>query len=263
MDGPRAKKGLGQHWLHDSDALAAMCDAASVKKDDLVLEIGPGLGTLTDHLISRGAEIVALEFDNELADGLVEKYKDLPASTIFIQKGDIRTYDYGNMSDKYKIVANIPYYLTSHLIRNISETHNPPSIAVILVQKEVAMRVAAKPGDMSLLSVSAQFYWDVSLGQIVPAKLFTPPPKVDSQILVLNRKPKPLFSEVNEKDFFKIVKIGFAGRRKTLGNSLSGGLRISKEEIRELLDKCDINPELRAQALSLEQWYKIYKQVNT
>jgi 16S rRNA (adenine1518-N6/adenine1519-N6)-dimethyltransferase len=157
------------------------------------------------------------------------------------------------------VVANIPYYLTSNLIRVLSESINPPAEVALLVQKEVAERVAAKPGDMSVLSVTAQFYWEVTLGQVVPARLFTPPPKVDSQILILKRRPKPLF-EVDTKGLFRLVKAGFNNRRKTLLNSLSGGLQKPKDEISTMLESAGIKPTARPQELSLEQWYELYKQ---
>lgn len=255
-DLPEAKKSLGQHWLTDVSALDAICDAADIKAGEIVLEIGPGTGTLTDRLIERGAEVVALEFDRELIRDLRKKYQNIPS--VAIQEGDIRTYDFGTLPNGYKIVANIPYYLTSQLIRLISESSNPPQTAVLLIQKEVAERVAAGQGSMSLLSVSAQFYWNVTLGREVPAHLFTPPPKVDSQVLILTRRAKPRF-DVDEKLFFQMVKAGFAARRKTLLNSLAGGLRREKADIEAVLKSAAIDPGLRAQALSLEDWYRLYQ----
>lgn len=258
-DLPYAKKSLGQHWLSDSSVLGSICDAAHVAAGDVVLEIGPGAGTLTDELIDRGAEVVALEFDQDLVKTLTIKYANTPSTSVVVQSGDIRTYDFRNMPPGYKIVANIPYYLTSELIRLISETSNPPETAVLLIQKEVAERVAAQPGDMSLLSITAQYYWEAHLGLEVPARFFTPPPKVDSQVLILNRRPRPLFPDTDEKRFFRLVKAGFAARRKTLLNSLSGGLRTDKEQIKTILDESYIEPTIRPQNLSLEQWYLLYK----
>ena len=158
----------------------------------------------------------------------------------------------------YKIVANIPYYLTSHLIQIISESTNPPDTAVLLIQKEVAERVAAGPGQMSLLSITAQFYWQASLGEVIPAKLFDPAPKVDSQILMLSRRNKLPF-DVEPKKFFRLVKSGFASKRKTLLNSLSGGLRIDKREALAILDQAGIDSQKRPQDLSLLDWQKIYE----
>lgn len=253
-DLPFAKKSLGQHWLTDYPSLSAMCEAVDVQETDTVLEIGPGVGTLTELLVERADNVVAVEFDEELAKKLP---KLVPDSNLKIVNQDILKFDLTSLPVDYKLVANIPYYLTSNLIRVISESTNPPSSAAILVQKEVAERVSATPGSMSLLSVTAQFYWKTSLGIKVPAALFTPPPKVDSQILILERRETPLF-DVDAKAFFRLVKAGYSNRRKTLSNSLSGGLHLSKLETNELLEKADINPGARPQELSLEQWFAIY-----
>lgn len=256
MEKPHTKKSLGQHWLTDPDALAAMCDAAEVGAGDAVLEIGPGLGTLTGLLTKRAEKVIAVEFDEALAQALPGRVTDENLSAVH---SDILRFDLTTLPTGYKVVANIPYYLTSNLIRTLSESVNPPAAAVLLVQKEVAQRVAAQPGDMSLLSVSAQFYWDVSTGREVPAALFDPPPKVDSQILVLKRRTEPLFPGADIQQFFQVVKAGFASRRKTLLNSLSGGLRIGKGETEGLLAVAKIAPGLRPQSLSLPQWYDVYK----
>jgi 16S rRNA (adenine1518-N6/adenine1519-N6)-dimethyltransferase len=135
-------------------------------------------------------------------------------------------------------------------------------MAVLLLQKEVAERVAAEPGDMSVLSVTAQFYWQVSLDAEVPARLFTPPPKIDSQILVMNRRPEPLFADVNAKAFFQLVKAGFAQRRKTLLNSLSAGLQLNREQVQDVCARADIDPKRRAQTLSLDEWHALYRAYN-
>lgn len=257
MSEPRAKKSLGQHWLHDAASLEAM--AAHVNPGDTILEIGPGTGTLTEALLAKGAHVLAVEKDESLLKPLSDKFTSQKFTLI---NSGILEFDLTSLPQTYKVVANIPYYLTSNLIRTLSESSNPPESATLLVQKEVAHRVAAGQGAMSLLSVSAQFYWEVELGLDVPARLFTPPPKVDSQILKLTRRLKPLFDADNKK-FFQIVKAGFSERRKTLSNSLSGGLRIDKEKIMEILSSADIDPGLRAQALSLDDWYNIYTSLNT
>lgn len=251
----RPKKSLGQHWLHDADALAAMCDVAEVTAKDTVLEIGPGLGTLTSLLTQRAKAVIAVEFDESLAQALPGSVEADNLSTV---QQDILKFDLTTVPTGYKIVANIPYYLTSNLIRVISESMNPPALATLLVQKEVAERVAAPPGEMSLLSVSAQFYWEVSVGREVPAELFTPPPKVDSQILILKNREKPLFPGTDIQLFFQVVKAGFSARRKTLLNSLSGGLRLSKAETGEVLERAGVAPGLRPQSLSLPQWHALY-----
>lgn len=255
-DLPYAKKSLGQHWLTDFFSLSAMCDAVQVQDGDTVLEIGPGLGTLTELLCERADKVVAVEFDEKLA---AELPKRVPESNLSVVRQDILRFDLTSLPADYKLVANIPYYLTSNLIRVLSESTNRPTHAALLVQKEVAERVCAKAGDMSLLSVTAQYYWETSLGELVPAKLFTPPPKVDSQILILKRRDTPLFPDVDAKAFFRLVKAGFSNRRKTLSNSLSGGLQMDKPTVNQLLESAQIAPTARPQELSLEQWYALFK----
>ncbi|MDZ7786523.1 MAG: 16S rRNA (adenine(1518)-N(6)/adenine(1519)-N(6))-dimethyltransferase RsmA [Candidatus Saccharibacteria bacterium] len=247
-------KSLGQHWLADKNVLQQIVDAANITPEDEVVEIGPGTGTLTRALIDNGAHVTAVEFDRNLVDRLQAEFPEAR-----VVRSDILSFDLSRMKTPYKIVANIPYYLTSKLIRLLSESANPPERAVLLIQKEVAQRVAAAPGDMSLLGVSAQYYWEVSLGIEVPAKLFTPPPKVDSQVVILNKRQQPPFGKIDEKKFFRIVKAGFSNRRKTLLNSLSAGLHLSKENTRQPLENAGIKPSSRAQELSLEQWHTLYK----
>ncbi len=257
---PRANKSLGQHWLSDMLTLSAICDSGQVESGDTVLEIGPGTGTLTDLLTRRAKSVVAVEFDTTLAAALPAR---VPAENLKVINTDILSFDLGSLPPDYKVIANIPYYLTSKLIRVLSETPNRAKKVVLLIQKEVAERAAAEPGNMSLLSVSAQYYWRVSLGQVVSARLFTPPPKVDSQILILDRRDSPLFASIDERLFFRIVKAGFAARRKTLENSLSGGLRFPKQTIRQALSEAGIRPSERAQELSLNAWHELYKQIQT
>lgn len=255
-DSPRAKKSLGQHWLHDEASLDAMVAAAAVGADDTVLEIGPGPGTLTAKLAARAKQVVAVEFDEHLARELPVR---VPAANLQVVHQDILRFNLTKLPAGYKVAANIPYYLTSKLLRVLCESANPFSNAAILIQKEVAERVCAKPGDMSLLSVSTQFYCEASLGELVPAELFTPPPKVDSQILKLTYRPTPLFPDADTKLFFRIVKAGFSQRRKTLLNSLSAGLHLSREQAAGLLEQAGIPPSSRAQNLRLEEWYALYK----
>jgi 16S rRNA (adenine1518-N6/adenine1519-N6)-dimethyltransferase len=258
-DSPIPKKALGQHWLYDTDSLQAMCNAADVQLDDTILEVGPGLGTLTKLLVAQAKQVIAVEYDVHLASQLLQR---VPADNLRVIGQDILDFDFTSLPPDYKIVANIPYYLTSHLIRVISETPNQPLMAVLLIQKEVAERVAAQPGTMSLLSVTAQFYWQIALAEHVPAHLFTPPPKVDSQILVLQRRPQPLFDDVLPKDFFRLVKAGYSQRRKTLLNSLSAGLQLDRELVKTVCESVEIDPRRRAQTLSLEEWYNLHQSLN-
>ena len=250
------KKSLGQHWLHDEATLNYICDAAQLKAGETVLEIGPGTGTLTEKLLARGVQVVAVEKDEALAADLSVKGRTFHG--LEVRVGDILEFDLAQLSAGYKVVANIPYYLTSNLLRFLSESTNPPSLMVLLVQKEVAQRIAAKPGQMSVLSVSVQLYYKPQLGQVVLAKLFIPPPKVDSQVVILHRLATRIIPVASEVDkFMKVVKAGFSERRKKLRSSLAGGLIISKDRAEELLKQAGINPSARAQELSLNQWYKL------
>lgn len=252
---PPTNKSLGQHWLQDMETLQAMCEAAGVSPQDTVLEIGPGPGSLTKLLVQRAKQVIAVEFDAELARDLPKR---VPAANLEVVKQDILKFDLTTLPPNYKVIANIPYYLTSNLLRIMCESANPFSQAALLIQKEVAERVCAQPGSMSLLSVSVQFYCQASLGRLVPAELFTPPPKVDSQILKLTYRTQPLFPEVDTRLFFRIVKAGFSQRRKTLLNSLSGGLHLDRQTTAQLLQQAGVEASSRAQNLSLDKWYSLY-----
>lgn len=253
---PTTKKSLGQHWLQDELSLEAMLAAADIGPSDTVLEIGPGPGTLTQKLVQAAQQVVAVEFDPNLARELPLR---IPAPNLQVTSQDILQFDLTSLPPNYKVVANIPYYLTSNLLRVLCESPNHFSAAAILIQKEVAQRVCAQPGDMSILAVSVQFYCQVGLGPIVPARLFTPPPKVDSQILMLSWRQQPLFTDVDTRQFFRIVKAGFSQKRKTLLNALGGGLQLDREQTTQLLERAGIVPTVRAQALSLQQWHDLYK----
>lgn len=247
-----ADKSLGQHWLFDKTSLKHIVGSAEIQKGDVVLEIGPGLGTLTHELLDSGAKVIAVEFDKSLAGELQDRFS---AKDFELRLENILTFDFGSLPKDYKIVANIPYYLTSHLLRIICETTNKPSRAVLLVQKEVAERVSASPGEMSILAISVQTYACVTLGEIVAAKLFSPPPKVDSRVLILDFYGNPLVGDIDK--FFRVVKAGFSQARKKLRSSLAGGLHITPQEADELLQSAGIDPSRRAQTLSIEEWQKL------
>jgi 16S rRNA (adenine1518-N6/adenine1519-N6)-dimethyltransferase len=252
MVGP--KKSLGQHWLKDREVLAKIADDANIGPDDTVLEIGPGLGTLTSELLRRAKKVVAVELDQELAAKLPGQF---PGTSLEVVNQDILSFDLTTLPDKYVVVANVPYYITSKIIQLLTTAVNKPRIIVLLIQKEVAVRLAAKPGDMSILAVSAQIYADVELSDVVPARFFTPPPKVDSQVVVLKTRPKALVTAEDEKLFFRVVKAGFSAKRKKLRSSISSGLHISKPEAEKLLIDAGIDPDDRAEQLSLENWMRL------
>ncbi len=244
-------KSLGQHWLKDRDVLAHIADCADIGPDDTVLEIGPGQGTLTSELLRRAKKVIAVEFDEELARKLPKQF---PGKDLEVIQSDILSFDLSTLPKEYKVVANVPYYITSKIVQALMTASNKPSTAVLLVQKEVAQRIAAPAGDMSILAVSAQMYAEASLGDIVPASFFTPPPKVDSQVVILRTRKEPIVAPENEKAFFRMVKAGFSSKRKKLRSSLAGGLSISKPDAEILLAKANVSPDSRAEDLTLQQW---------
>ena len=250
---------LGQHWLFDQPSLKAIVDAADISRRDTVLEVGPGLGSLTELLVARAKQVIAVEKD----EGLVADLKlRLAADNLEVVNDDILQYDLRQLPTGYKVVANIPYYLTSKLIQILLESPNQPQSMALLVQKEVAERVTAVPGQMSVLAISVQFYAVAQMGQVVPKSLFKPPPKVDSALLQIKPRSKPAF-EADPKRFFRLVKAGFSARRKQLKNSLAGGLQISVGKSLELLNNARLNATIRAQELSLEDWKHLYAIAST
>lgn len=253
------KKSLGQNWLKDPEVLTEIAALAHLTQDDTVLEIGPGLGTLTSRLLASAGSVVAVEFDKDLARKLPGQF---PGKNLKVISGDILTFNFSTLPAGYKVVANIPYYITSKIVRLLLTAKNQPSLTVLLTQKEVAERLAARPGDMSVLGVSAQIFAEVSLGPVVPAELFTPAPQVDSQVVILTTRETPLVSVSEEKDFYQLVKAGFSAKRKKLRSSLSGGLRLSKSEVEERLQRAGINPDARAEDLSINDWRQLMEVCN-
>lgn len=250
------KKSLGQHWLRDRDTLAYIADAADITKRDTVLEIGPGLGTLTSELLRRAGKVIAVEFDEELARKLPGQF---PGKNLEVIQSDILSFDLSTLPKGYKVVANVPYYITSKIIELLMTASNKPATTVLLVQKEVAERLAAEPGDMSILAVSAQLFAEVTLGDVVPAELFTPPPKVDSAVVILETRSGPLVEAQNEKAFFRLVKAGFSAKRKKIRSSLSGGLGLSKEQVETYLQHANISGDIRAEELAMGDWISLLK----
>jgi 16S rRNA (adenine1518-N6/adenine1519-N6)-dimethyltransferase len=247
-----AKKSLGQHWLRDEESLRAIVKAAKLSKDDTVLEIGPGLGTLTVHLVKEVQKVVSVELDGALASKLAVQ---VSAGNLVVLHQDIMRFDLSELPVNYKVVANIPYYITGNILRLFTETNSPPDTMVLLVQKEVAERLAAKPGEMSVIAVAAQLDYEVKLGKVIDARKFSPAPKVDSRVVI--------FKDLDKKSFMRLVKAGFSARRKKLRGSLSAGLGIEKTQADELLAKAKINAELRAQNLSLQDWHRLHNVFNT
>lgn len=248
------KKSLGQHWLKNRDILGQIADAACIAPNDTVLEIGPGLGTLTSELLRRADHVIAVEFDKDLARKLPGQF---PGKNLDVITGNVLAFDLETLPTDYKVVANIPYYITSKIVQLLMTAKNKPSVAVLLTQKEVAERLAAEPGDMSILAVSAQIFAEVSLGPIVEAELFAPPPQVDSQVVILTTRPEPLIPAELEKQYFKVVKAGFSAKRKKLRSSLAGALQTTKVDVERRLSDAEISPDARAEDLSLADWRRL------
>lgn len=252
----KAKKSFGQNWLRDDYTLDLIVDSAGLTLTDTVLEIGPGLGTLTNKLVQKAGKVVAVEADQDLIPYLLDQAAKV--NNLDIVVGDILKYDLRKLPDNYKVVANIPYYLTSNLIRTLLEANNPPTVMVLLVQKEVAERIVAVPGQMSVLSFSVQYYAEAKIVAPVAKELFDPIPKVDSAIIKITRRDQPVF-EADTKKLFKLVKAGFGEKRKMLRNSLSGGLQLSTAEVESLLNNAGLKPTSRSQELSILDWQKLYE----
>lgn len=251
----KPKKNLGQNFLKNSEIAKKITLSANIDKDDVILEIGPGTGILTDELVKMGAQVFAIEKDYNLITNLQKLYKN--AKNIKIVHQDALWFDISTFKN-YKVVANIPYNITSPVIRKFIEADIKPELMVIMVQKEVAERITAKPGssERGLLTLIVEFYADAEILFEVSRKEFYPVPKVDSAVIKLKVKSEKL-KEVEPQFFFKIIKAGFSSKRRQIHNSLSATLRLDKDIVLKILSKAKIEPTLRAEDLTLEQWMKL------
>ncbi|MBI4731854.1 MAG: ribosomal RNA small subunit methyltransferase A [Chloroflexi bacterium] len=250
-------KGLGQNFLTDDQALQTIISAADLGPADAVLEIGPGLGSLTRHLALAARSVTAVELDARLFPALTEAISSF--QNVRLVQGDILKLDPVVLMDApdYLVVANIPYYITSAVIRHLLESSPRPRRVVLTIQQEVAERVCALPGDMSLLALSVQVYGKPQIRARIPAGAFYPPPKVDSAVLSVEIYPEPAIPNSLLDTFFALAKAGFSQKRKTLRNSISAGMRLPPAEAEKLLTAAGINPQRRAETLDLFEWGKI------
>jgi len=261
--GIHPKKSLGQNFLVDSESLAKVVQSSDIQPGESVLEIGPGLGNLTLHLAEKARRVIAVELDRNLIPPLKETLAF--NSNVQIVQGDILKLDptrliTENQSEpqgNYLVVANIPYYITSALIRHLLETDRPPSRIVLTVQQEVAERICAAPGKMSLLALSVQVYGIPKVVDFIPSSAFFPPPKVDSAIIRVDIYPNPEIPPILLPLFFKLAKAGFSQKRKNLRNALSAGMHWTPQETETTLFAAGIEPTSRAQALSLNDWSRL------
>lgn len=250
-------KRLGQNFLVDESALARVVAAAGLQPDEEVLEIGPGLGSLTRHLAAPGGRVAAVELDERLLPALREVVSAY--QNVVIIQGDILKLDPAALvsQDGYAVVANIPYYITSAVIRHLLEAHPRPSRIVLTVQREVAERICASPGDLSILALSVLVYGQPQIAGRIPAGAFYPAPKVDSAVVRIDLFPQPCLTGEALEVYFRLVKAGFSQKRKNLRNAFSGGLRISAGEADRILSAAAIDPGRRAETLSLAEWQSL------
>lgn len=255
--GLRADKKLGQNFLQDDEALQKIIHAAEISADDFVLEIGPGVGSLTRHLAASASTVTAVELDPDLIPPLKAVLK--PYSNVTIIQGDILEINISEIikTQNYVVAANIPYNITSAIIRHLLESETKPKRIILTIQKEVAQRICEQPGDLSLLALSVQVYGKPHIHAIIPAESFHPIPKVDSAVLRIDIYDKPLIEQSLLNTFFTLVKAGFSQKRKTLRNSLSAGLHISTQESESLLKQAEIESMRRAESLSIDEWGRL------
>jgi 16S rRNA (adenine1518-N6/adenine1519-N6)-dimethyltransferase len=254
----RARKGLGQHFLIDEEVLRRITSAAELTPADIVIEVGPGLGILTGELAQQAGGVIAIELDDKLAGLLKQTLASF--NNITVINGDVLRLEPKDLVKElkagYKVVANLPYYITSPVLRHFLEASAKPKIMVVMVQKEVAEAITARPGEMSLLSVSVQFYGEPRIIGYVPAQCFYPAPKVDSAILRIDLHPT---LTVDEASFFELVRAGFTAPRKQILNSLAQGLGVAKADALSLLERADIVSQRRAETLTLEEWARLWQ----
>ena len=254
-EGLRPRKSLSQHFLTDAAALDAIVAAARLEPGDRVVEVGPGLGVLTRRLLAAGASVVAVELDRRLAGFLQRALGHLPAFEL--REGDALAIDAAALfpGERFKVVANIPYHITSPLLHALLDGERPPTLTVLLVQAEVAERIAAPPGGMSYLSVFVQNIARADVVERVPARAFEPAPEVDSAILRLEaRDDPPVPPGPVREPFYRLVQAGFRQRRKQIHNSLTRELPISREQVEAALAACGVDPDRRPQTLAVGEW---------
>src|SRR4030042_819336 len=263
----RAKKGLAQHFLVDDEVLQTILAAAELSPSDPVIEVGPGLGIMTGELAKQAGWVIAIELDNRLAVILRET---LPYENVVILNEDVLGTDPAKLLkgrapgfppafNSYKVVANLPYYITSPVLRHFLEAPVKPETMVVMVQKEVAEVIVADAGQRSVLSIAVQFYGKPSIVTKVPAASFFPAPEVDSAVVKIDVYRQPPGDVDNVEGFFKLVRAGFTAARKQAANSLAKGLGLPKPEIQALLGRADIDPQRRAETFTLEEWANLWR----
>ena len=257
----RPNKAFGQNFLVDRDVLLHIVEAAEIHADDQVLELGAGTGVLTRELAKRARRVVAVELEREMLSLLTKTTHNY--TNVEIMERNLLYIDPKEIfgSEPYKLVANLPYYIASPTFRHFLESTNPPRLFVVMVQYEVAQRIVAAPGDLSLLGVSIQFYGEPKIVAHVPARAFYPAPKVDSAILRIDLKDEVPLTPRQRDSFFRLVQAGFSERRKQLHNSLAHGLHRKNADLQPLLLAAKIDPSRRAETLSIEDWLRLWHEM--
>ena len=262
----RPCKKMGQNFLIDRNIAEKIINCADISKNDIILEIGPGLGSLTQELAKKAGAVIGIEKDKKMSLILKETLKEF--KNVKIVNSDILKISNlqnlinqkkENKRKNFKIVANLPYCIASKIIRKFLEYKNPPKTMVLLVQKEVAQRICAKPPKMNLLAVSVQFYAQPEIISYLSKNCFWPIPKIDSAIIKITPIKNKFQNQIPSQLFFRIVKAGFSYPRKQLANNLSKKLKLNKKEIKNLFLKADINPSQRAESLSVDNWIDLTK----
>lgn len=252
----RAKKSLGQNFIFDDQILGRIVDALHLQPDDEVLEIGPGLGSLTRHLAGRAGRVVTVEIDDRLIPLLLGELRE--EENVEVVQADILDVDPGrHFSGRFKAVGNVPYYITGAILRHLLSAARSPSVTVLTIQKEVAERIIAQPGDMSLLSVTVQFYTQVEKLFVIKAGAFWPKPEVDSAVVRLRQRPSALIPQEEQTAFFSLVRVGFSQKRKQLQKNLRA-LGLPRAKLKDAFARAGIEGRRRAQSLSLEEWRALH-----
>lgn len=265
--GLRLKKGWGQHFLTDSSVLDDIVSAADLSRDDTIIEVGPGLGVLTEALLQRAGKVISIEVDPALARALSKAFagaqnlKIVNADALKVDLESLLREEAGsqNQKYKYKVVANIPYYITGPILRHFLESKTKPRLLVLMVQREVAENIVAEPGHMSILSIAVQFYGKPNIVRYVPPSSFYPEPDVDSALVKIEVYGKPAVDVDNVDDFFALVRAGFSAPRKQLRNTLAQGLGTTPPQAIMLLKEAGLDPARRPQTLAIQDWARLYR----
>lgn len=261
----------GQNFLTDESVIEDIISSAALTSKDVVLEIGPGIGNLTEKLCQRAGFVLSVEKDPKFLP-ILKKIKKDYSKNFYFEIKDVLEFNFqnfflplhskfSNLNPGYKVVANIPYYITGKILQMFFTTKIKPVSITILTQKEVAKNIVAKKGDLSVLSISVQVYGEPKIIKIVPANVFYPTPKVDSAILQIDLFAKNKFKVDNEKKFFKLLKACFSGKRKQIHNTLKNNLGLKEEQVAYVLGKLKIDPTLRPQELSIEEWLTLEQEI--